>query len=214
MLKKLKYILGAFLLLAFLFTILYILFVRIADDPSIFGYSLMRMNTEDMEPEIDVGEIMILKHVEPSELVLGDVISYKDQSYLRKTTYVTHQISKEPYEKDGVYFFTTRGLKENMVDDPEIDETQVRGKVMYTIPLAGTLYDFFTSRSGFIAFILILLVIYGSDIFKLLSKLRRSDDYADDDRASEADIRQRESLEAIREQEFEGIITNLDESED
>ncbi len=214
MLKKLKYILGAFLLLAFLFTILYILFVRIADDPSIFGYSLMRMNTEDMEPEIDVGEIMILKHVEPSELVLGDVISYKDQSYLRKTTYVTHQISKEPYEKDGVYFFTTRGLKENMVDDPEIDETQVRGKVMYTIPLAGTLYDFFTSRSGFIAFILILLVIYGSDIFKLLSKFRRSDDYADDDRASEADIRQRESLEAIREQEFEGIITNLDESED
>lgn len=213
MLKKLKYILGVFMLIIFLVSVFYIMYVRIADEvPTLFGYSVMRVTTEDMEPKINIGEVVILKQVEPSELKLGDVISYKSDLTVTNSIYVTHQISKEPYEKDGVYYFTTRGLKADSVNDPEITDAQVRGKVMYLIPFVGTFYDFVTQWYGMVSLILLLVVLYGSDVVTLIRNFKKiGDTYDEDIKINAEDIKQSEIIEHLREREFEGIITNLED---
>ena len=212
MLKKLKYIFGIIILLVFIISLFYILYIRITGEvPSAFGITVTRVYSEDMEPEIDIGEVVILQDVDPSELKLGDVITYKADALDFEDRFVTHQISKEPYEVDGVYYFTTRGLKADAVDDPEIDESQLRGKLIYKIPFLGTIYDFITAWYGVIAVVIIVIVLYGGDVIALIRNFRKVETIYDEDKnLNERDVRQSEIIETEREREFDNILTNLD----
>ncbi len=212
MLKKLKYIFGIIILLVFIISLFYILYIRITGEvPSAFGITVTRVYSEDMEPEIDIGEVVILQDVDPSELKLGDVITYKADALDFEDRFVTHQISKEPYEVDGVYYFTTRGLKADAVDDPEIDESQLRGKLIYKIPFVGTVYDFITAWYGVIAVVIIVIVLYGGDVIALIRNFRKVETIYDEDKnLNERDVRQSEIIETEREREFDNILTNLD----
>lgn len=212
MLKKLKYIFGIIMLLVFIISLFYIMYIRITGEvPSAFGITVTRVYSEDMEPEIDIGEVVILQDVDPSELKLGDVITYKADALDFEDRFVTHQISKEPYEVDGVYYFTTRGLKADAVDDPEIDESQLRGKLIYKIPFVGTVYDFITAWYGMIAVVIIVIVLYGGDVIALIRNFRKVETIYDEDKnLNERDVRQSERIESEREREFDNILTNLD----
>ena len=212
MLKKLKYIFGIIILLVFVISLFYIMYIRITGEvPSAFGITVTRVYSEDMEPEIDIGEVVILQDVDPSELKLGDVITYKADALDFEDRFVTHQISKEPYEVDGVYYFTTRGLKSDAVDDPEIDESQLRGKLIYKIPFVGTVYDFITAWYGMIAVVIIVIVLYGGDVIALIRNFRKVETIYDEDKnLNERDVRQSERIESEREREFDNILTNLD----
>lgn len=213
MLQKVKRILGIILLVAVLFTVFYVAYIKIADKaPSVFGYCLLRVSTDSMEPEIEPGEIILVKKTEPASLQRGDVITYDGEKGALKGKLVTSQISKEPYEKDGVYYFTTRGIKAGAVDDPEIDDSQIRGKVLYVIPLIGTVYDFFTEWYGILAFVVLIIVTFSSELLNLFRRLtqKKEADY-DEKHTNMEDLRQSEYIEVAREKEFEGIITDLDE---
>lgn len=212
MLKKLKYIFGIIMLLVFIISLFYIMYIRITGEvPSAFGITVTRVYSEDMEPEIDIGEVVILQDVDPSELKLGDVITYKADALDFEDRFVTHQISKEPYEVDGVYYFSTRGLKSDAVDDPEIDESQLRGKLIYKIPFVGTVYDFITAWYGMIAVVIIVIVLYGGDVIALIRNFRKVETIYDEDKnLNERDVRQSERIESEREREFDNILTNLD----
>ena len=212
MLGKLKRILGIVLLVIFVLSVFYISYIRIFGEvPSAFGITITRVYSEDMEPEISVGEVIILKSVEPSELELGDVITYKADALVFEDRFVTHQISKEPYEIDGVYYFTTRGVKPDSVNDPEINDSQLRGKVVFKIPLLGTFYDFVTSWYGIVAVVVIVVVIYGKDFINFLNNYKKVGTIYDEDKNINAmDLRQSEEIESVRDREFDDILTNLD----
>ncbi len=213
MFQKVKHIIGCVLLVCFLFSVFYVGYIRITDkSPWFFGFSLLRVSSDSMEPELANGEIVILKKVDPDALEKGDVISYKCQKGNLKGTKVTHQISKDPYEIDGVYYFTTRSLKPEAVDDPEITHKQIIGEVLYKIPFAGTLFDFFTQWYGMIAFAVLIFIVFSSDIIALFRKITQKDEVEDDSEHRNAeDIRQSEIAMAKRLNEFEGIITDLDD---
>lgn len=213
MFQKVKRIIGIILLAGFLLTCFYIGYIRITDlSPNIFGYSFLRISTDSMEPELGVGEIVVVKRVEPATLKFGDVISYRADKGYMKGSLVTHQISKEPYEENGVYYFTTRGIKPEAVDDPEISDNQVIGKVNYKIPFAGTLFDFFTNWYGMVAFAVLILIIFSSDIIALIKKYNEKKNIDDDsDHKNSEDLRQSEIAMAQRLNEFDGIITDLED---
>lgn len=213
MFQKVKRVVGVILLVAFLFAFFYMAYVKIADRaPTFFGFSLQRVSSDSMEPALDSGEIVIVKKVDPSTLELGDVIAYRANKGIYQGERVTHQISKEPYEKDGVYYFTTRGIKPEAVDDPEISEEQVIGEVLYKIPFAGTLFDFFTEWYGVAAFAVILFIIFSNEIIGVFNKLTQKKEQDDDFAHKNAeDIEQSEKAMAEHLNEFDGIITELDD---
>jgi signal peptidase I len=129
MLKTVKRVIGIVVLVSFLITFLYFAYIRVTNSsPSLFGVSILRVNSDDMEPSIKAGEIIVIKKVNPAELKKGDVITYRCEVGGNKGNDITHQISKEPYEFNGEYYFTTRSLSMGAVDDPEIKD---KGRYYY-----------------------------------------------------------------------------------
>ncbi len=165
-----------------------------------------------MEPELKVGDIILVKEVEPETLRKGDVITYHGKEGQVAGKLITHQIVSEPYEKDGLYYFTTRGIKEGALDDPEIDDTQILGKVQFKVPVVGTIYDFFTQWYGLAAFAAILLIAFSSEIINLISILRNKDEDEDPEipKSAAAPV-YNEAFTSTIEQETNEVITNLDD---
>lgn len=213
MLKRIKQILGIVLIAVFLICFIYILFIRISGGaPGMFGYNLLRVSSASMEPELNVGEIIVVKEVDPATLQLGDVITYRGEERDFAGKLITHQISKEPYEKDGVYYFTTRGIQPNLVDDPEIDETQVLGKVIYKLPLLGTVYDFFSQWYGLVAILAIIILVFSTEIYNIVTTLRYRNEVDDMlPSAGENVPNASEDYSQFKEDELTGLLTDLDD---
>lgn len=213
MFEKIKKIFGYALVLILVVVLIYVLVARVTGEtPSMFGFSMLRVSSESMEPELNVGDIILVKEVEPETLNKGDVITYNGEEGPVAGKLITHQIVSEPYEKDGVYYFTTRGIKPGALDDPEIDDTQIHGKVLCKIPLVGTLYDFFTHWYGLAAFAAILLIAFSSEIINLVSIIRNKDEDEDPEvpKHATAPTYNKHFTETI-DQETSEVITDLDD---
>jgi len=212
MLVKVKRIVGIVILAAVIITIIYVGAVRLSNKaPTLFGFSLLRVSTDSMEPALSVGEVVLVKDVEPETLKIGDVITYRATKGPYKGDLITHQISKEPYEVDGIYYFTTRGIKPEAVDDAEVTDAQIRGKVMYYIPYVGTVYDFFSRWYGMASLLILVVIIFSSEISSLFAKFKKEPEDKENIYENPNDAIQREHVDKLREKEFEGILTNLDE---
>ncbi len=173
MFQRIKRIVAAIIVLCFVAGLIYVMIARISGlTPNIFGYSLFRVSSESMEPELSIGDVILVKRTDPENLKMGDVITYNGETGPVAGKKITHQIVSEPYEKDGMLYFTTRGIKSGALDDPEIDETQIIGLVLYKIPIIGTLYNFFSQWYGLAAFAALLLIAFSGEIMNLIDIIR------------------------------------------
>lgn len=73
--------------------------------PSVFGNTLLFVNTGSMEPLFMKGDVIIVKSVDPDTIEVGDVISYFENGAETPTTHRVIDI----YEEDGKRFATTAG---------------------------------------------------------------------------------------------------------
>lgn len=213
MFQKIKKIVGIVILVVFVLALIYVFVARISGNtPTLFGHSMLRVSSESMEPELNVGDIIMVKKVDPSTLEKGDVITYHGTKGPVAGKLITHQIVAEPYEEDGTYYFTTRGIKEGAIDDPEIDDTQIVGKVLYKIPIVGSLYDFFSKWYGLAAVIALLVIAFSSELINLISIIMNKDEDEDSDIPATAKEPTFNSdfVESV-EKESNEIITNLED---
>jgi len=212
MFQKIRKIVGTSVLIVFIISLIFVLFTRISGNTaSIFGYSLLRVETGSMEPDLKVGSIILVKKVDPETLEKGDVITYYGQETPVKGQLVTHQIYEEPRIEDGKYYFITKGLK-NTLPDPVFDESQLFGEVKFKIPLLGTLYDFFSKPLGLIAFFAIMIIAFSTELINLINIIRIRNIEIDNEVPSTADDPvYNEDFEESIEQETSEIITNLED---
>lgn len=212
MFQKIKKIVGTSVLVIFIIALVFILITRISGNrPTLFGYSILRVETGSMEPDIKVGSIILVKRTDPATLVKGDVITFYSNDTDTKNLLVTHQIYQEPEYKDGKYHFITKGIR-NTLPDAEIDESRILGKVLYKIPLLGTLYDFFSKWYGLAAFAAVMIIAFSAELFNLISIIRNKD--MDDDPevpATAADPVFKKNFDESIEEETNQIITVLDD---
>ena len=212
MFTKIRKIVSTVILVAFILALIIVLIARISGStPSVFGHSILRVETGSMEPQLKVGSIILVKKVDPATLKKGDVITYYGQEPPVTGQLVTHQISEEPRQEDGKYYFITKGLA-NTLSDPEFDDSHLYGKVVYKIPILGTLYDFFSSPFGLIAFIVVMMIAFSSELINLISIIRGTNEEIDKEvPASAADPVFKKGFEVSVEQESSEIITDLED---
>ena len=212
MFSKIRKIVGTVVLVVFFLALVVVLFARVSGTtPSLFGFSMLRVETQSMEPELKVGNIILVKKVDPATLKKGDVITYYGQEPPVNGKLITHQISEEPRVENGKYYFITKGLA-NTLSDPEFDDSQLYGKVVYKVPLIGTLYDFFSSPFGLIAFVVVMLIAFSSELINLISIIRGQDEEFDKEvPASAADPVFIKGFEITVEQESSEILTDLED---
>ena len=214
MFTKTKRIIGIVILAVFLISSLYIVILRAADSfPTFLGYCIQRVDDDTMVPKLDIGDVVIVKRTAPEKLNKDDCISYKGDEYPVDGMLVLHQIVEDPRIEDGKYYFTTRGIKSGALNDPEIDETQIYGKVLYVIPLVGTLYDFFSQWYGMFCFAALIIIIYSNELFALINKIMGSfkKEIADEVPADDSIPEYNPIFNEVLAREADEIITKLDE---
>ena len=85
-----------------------------------------------MVPEYEIGTAIIIKNTNAEDIQIGDDITYLGQEESFKDKIVTHRVIKKEKKEDGTYRFVTKGIA-NTEEDPEINESQIYGKVLYKI---------------------------------------------------------------------------------
>ena len=133
--KALRIIGEIIYVLLFLLVILMLIVVvlqRVSDNSvTLGGFRLFSVATGSMVPEYEVGDVLIAKEIEPSEIKVGDDIVYRGKEGSFNGKIVTHRVISIT-EQDGVYHIITKGLA-NQEQDPEITDEQVYGKIVYQV---------------------------------------------------------------------------------
>lgn len=120
-------------------------------------------STEDEDFYI-IGDVLLCKEVNPSELQVGDDISYLGKESSFKGKVVTHRIIKKEKNNKGEWIFYTQGLANN-IPDPTITSNQIYGKVVRNMSLLSKVHKLISTPGGFYLCIFIpLLILIGSEI--------------------------------------------------
>lgn len=158
--------LGNFLYIILVILVLLILLVvalqRFSNNTiALGGFRIFNILTGSMEPEYGVGDIILIKEVEPKEIKVGDDITYLGKEGDFNGKIVTHRVRAVIPSETGEYKFITQGLT-NDIADPEITASQVQGKVIYKTVilsfisgLVNNLYSMY-----FVIFIPIAIIIF------------------------------------------------------
>jgi signal peptidase len=114
----------------------------------ILGYNYKTVLTGSMEPAIPVGSIVITK--EQSSYEIEDIISFQEEGSV-----ITHRIISIDRER-----YITKGDANNVADTEEVQQKQILGKVILTIPLLGYLVIWLMSPFGMISLFIIIGIWY------------------------------------------------------
>lgn len=135
-LKVLKVIGNILYYIAFIFILAVLLMVVVQrfsnNEIALGGFRMFNILTGSMEPEYNIGDVLISKTVNPEDIEIGDDLVYKGEEKPFKDLIVTHRVVDLNKEEDGTYSFITRGIA-NDVDDPIITESQIYGKIIYKV---------------------------------------------------------------------------------
>jgi signal peptidase len=105
--------------------------------PRITGAQTFTVLTRSMEPTYPPGTLVVVRHVEPQDVRVGDVITFQVRS--GNATVVTHRVTGATLSSDGEYSFITTGDNNATADEDAVQAEQIRGTVWYAIPWLGHL---------------------------------------------------------------------------
>ena len=133
-------------------------FTPAGEVPTIGGYSFMRTLTGSMEPAIPVHSFIVTQEVDPSDLQVGDIITFRSTDAALDGSLNTHRIT-EVYEQDGQLMFHTKG-DANDVDDLEpVASVNIVGRVVFVSAALGTVVSLLANPLLFFPLIVLPLAI-------------------------------------------------------
>jgi signal peptidase len=86
-----------------------------------------------MQPQYEVGDIVIVDSVQEQNLLVGDIIQYIDYD---NTTRIIHRLV-DIYEEEGTTYYVTKGDANDIPDFQPITKQRILGKAIFTIPKLG-----------------------------------------------------------------------------
>ena len=90
---------------------------------------VFQIASNSMKPEYKIGDIIVVNKTDSDLLEIGDDVTYLGNASNLKGLTITHRIIEKRNENNKNYF-VTKGLA-NLVEDPEISEDNIYGKVVY-----------------------------------------------------------------------------------
>lgn len=133
----------------------------------LFGYEWMSMRSDEMEPAISKGSLLLLEKVSEDSVSPGEIVVSGRQNGRGGSVYRILEA-----QEDGNFL----AKPDRASNSTQLAEDSITYQVSYTIPLAGTVWDFLLTTRGMVlviaipcAFFLILEVI-GLILFTRKSK--------------------------------------------
>ena len=131
--------------------------------PNVFGIKTYVIISGSMEPEYNIGDIVIAQKTSAEEFLVGDVISFREGESV-----VTHRISGEIVE-NGVRKFKTKGDNNNTEDYWNVDIKSIEGEVIGCIPGLGKVTLMLQNK---VTILLVILAFYAYILRNHKIKLR------------------------------------------
>lgn len=185
--KVLKFIVNVLYTLMFILVVLLLLVVimqRVSNNTiTLGGFRMFTVATGSMIPVYDVGDILISKEIKPEKIKPGDDIVYLGKKGTFAGKIVTHRVNSIEKQEDGNYKIITQGVANN-VADPEIDQTQVLGKVMCEI---GILSFMQKMMKNVYVFYFVIFIPVGILVYKNVKNIINMDNEDDEEENDEED---------------------------
>ena len=193
------------------FAVITFLLTRFAGGtPSLFGYTLQRVSSGSMVPELEVGDVILSRNVgESDELKVDDIITFDGSDQFGEKN-VTHRIIVAPYEANGVVMLQTKGDANYIADNP-IAFSRVQSLMLKKLDFLRTIYDLFLSPWGLIIFIALLLLVFFDELMNIIKIA--TGNYRDEDEESISEIIeriQREDMEKAEEKKRRALKNTQD----
>lgn len=139
------------------------------ETPNILGFSVFRVMSGSMEPEISVNSMIIVKKTEPAQLQVGDVISFYSHDPALYGMVNTHRIT-EIQSEDGKYVFATKGDANYIADKYTVPGEDVVGKMVFSSHVLGVIVSLLSNPLIFLPLIVLpMAVIIISNLVKTVS---------------------------------------------
>ena len=179
------------LIIASVLVLLKVITTKQGEAPNIFGYSLFRVVTGSMEPEIREDSLLVVKKTPPEDIAPGDVISFFSPDPALEGAVNTHRVMRIE-KRDGDIFFVTKG-DANVSEDRYFPNGELLvGKVVFCSHGLGKVVSLLSNPLVFGAVILLPLLVI------LLMNLFRAVRIAADIAKQEEEEAVRQALEAVK----------------
>lgn len=113
-----------------------------------------------MEPNLEIGDIVIVKECKQEELKVNDIISFREGQVI-----VTHRIIEIKNTNGGLQYIT-KGDNNNTEDINPVKFESIEGVYKIRIKYIGNLILFLKNKIVIIVIILICYLMYSQDIKK------------------------------------------------
>ena len=151
--------------------------------PSLFGYTLQRVSSGSMVPELEVGDVILSRNLrEGDALNEGDIITFDGSDQFGEVN-VTHRVIVVPHDENGVVMLQTKG-----------DANDIK-----KLSFLRTIYDMFLSPWGLIIFIALLLLVFFDEMMNIIRIA--TGNYRDEDEESISEIIERIQREDMEKEE-------------
>lgn len=124
-----------------------------------------------MEPNYNIGDLVVIKETPQSQIKVGDTINYVTNS---GNDTVTHRII-EIIEKDGEVLYKTKGDNNASADSDLVSYSQVQGIIAFKISKLGTIISEFVTGIGMFVVLALIIISYVRSSTKEERRIARED---------------------------------------
>ena len=158
--KLITVLLIAFILVSFALSVTFTYYRSQNKLVNIFGYSVCYVITGSMEPELQVGDVILIKEMSADQILEGFIITYESRSGSMAGNYITHRVDsvQEPLTENDEYYFRTKGDANSVVDAEIITIDQIKGVYQKKLPLLQFIVSMLSNPIIFIFAIIIPLL--------------------------------------------------------
>ena len=159
LLKIIKGVVTAFLLVV----LVLVIFQKITKNKITIGnVYIFQVVSGSMVPDYKLGDIIVVKKVNPESLEIGDDVTYLGKSSNLNGLTITHRIVQKE-DKDGKYHIITKGIA-NEAQDPEINEDDIYGKVIYNTKVFSFVGRLMTNAAAYYLLFITVGAVFAYDI--------------------------------------------------
>jgi len=116
------------------------------------GFHVLVVQSGSMSPAFPVGSAVILRQVDPSNISVGDVITYRSPKDPGKT--ISHRVIKV-VPNDGSPMFRTKGDASEEADNYAVPAKYILGRIYFGIPFLGYLWAYLRTPLGFVTMVIL-----------------------------------------------------------
>lgn len=156
-----------------IFVLLTVVLTPAGQIPQVMGFSVLRVLTGSMKPEIPEDSMLLVQKADAASLQVGDVISFFSPDPSLNGALNTHRIV-DIAEADGSLQFTTKGDANLIEDQYPVDESRVVGKVIFVSTRLGKLLRLISTPLvfGLAVLVPLVLILVGNLVSALKSAAR------------------------------------------